>query len=101
MRHAVRAAEADPIRTWRRTQHGRVIVTRLYNYAMPFIRYELGDFAVAGTGPCACGRTLPVIARIKGRARNAFVFRDGSRMWPRSLMIQSMHAFVAFSRFLG
>jgi phenylacetate-CoA ligase len=80
-------------------EHGRIIVTGLYNYAMPFIRYELGDFAVAGTGPCACGRTLPVIARIDGRARNAFVFRDGSRMWPRTLTIQGMHRFVPFTRF--
>ena len=27
---------------------GRVVVTSFYNYAMPFIRYEIGDYAVAG-----------------------------------------------------
>lgn len=80
-------------------ERGRVIVTALYNYAMPFIRYELGDVALAGTGQCRCGRTLPVIARIEGRARNAFVFRDGTKMWPRTSMVRAMHPYVPFRRF--
>ena len=75
---------------------GRVVVTGLYNYAMPFIRYEVGDIAVAGTGPCACGRTLPIIRRIEGRTRNVFVFRDGTRFWPRNSTVRPMHAFVPF-----
>jgi phenylacetate-CoA ligase len=79
-------------------ERGRVIVTGLYNYVMPFIRYELGDIAVAGAG-CACGRTLPVIARIEGRSRNAFVFRDGARLWPRTSMVRAMAPFVPFQRF--
>jgi phenylacetate-CoA ligase len=79
--------------------HGRVIVTGLYNYVMPFIRYELGDIAIAGTGPCPCGRTLPVIERIEGRTRNTFVFRDGTRVWPRPSMIRPMQAFVPFCRY--
>ena len=78
---------------------GRVIVTGLYNYVMPFIRYEIGDMAVAGTKRCSCGRTLPVIEQIEGRTRNMFVFRDGTRVWPRASMIRPMHAFVPFSRF--
>src|SRR6202140_3260495 len=80
-------------------ERGRVIVTGLYNYVMPFIRYELGDIAVAGVGDCPCGRTLPVIARGEGRSRNAFVFRDGSRMWPRTSMVRAMQPFVPFTRF--
>ena len=80
-------------------ERGRVVVTGLYNYAMPFIRYELGDIAVAGTGPCRCGRTLPVITRIDGRTRNAFLFRDGTRMWPRTSMIRAMQPYVPFRRF--
>jgi len=78
---------------------GRVIVTGLYNYVMPFIRYEIGDIAIAGTRPCSCGRTLPVIEQIEGRTRNMFVFRDGTRIWPRASMIRPMHAFVPFRRF--
>lgn len=60
---------------------GRVVVTTLHNFAMPLIRYEIGDFAEAG-GLCACGRGLPVIHRILGRMRNMLVLADGRRYWP-------------------
>ena len=78
---------------------GRVVVTGLYNYVMPFIRYDIGDIAVAGSESCSCGRTLPIIKQIEGRRRNMFVFRDGTRFWPRSAMIRPMHAFVPFRRY--
>jgi len=80
-------------------ERGRVVVTGLYNYVMPFIRYEIGDIALAGRCPCSCGRTLPVIAGIEGRARSMFVFRDGRRVWPRNALIRPMHAFVPFRRY--
>jgi phenylacetate-CoA ligase len=60
---------------------GRVVVTPLVNFAMPMIRYEIGDMAELG-GPCSCGRGLPVIERIYGRLRNTLVLPDGSRSWP-------------------
>lgn len=60
---------------------GRVVVTTLHNFAMPLIRYELGDYAEFGA-PCDCGRGLPVIARIHGRRRNMIVLPDGRRHWP-------------------
>jgi phenylacetate-CoA ligase len=78
---------------------GRVVVTGFYNYAMPFIRYHLDDFAVGSSAPCACGRTLPVITQIEGRVRNPFIFRDGSRMWPRGATVRPMKDFVAFARY--
>jgi phenylacetate-CoA ligase len=58
---------------------GRVVVTDLQNFAMPLIRYDIGDFATAGEG-CVCGRTLPVIADIAGRDRGMLVLPDGARM---------------------
>ena len=80
-------------------RRGRVVVTGLYNYVMPFIRYDIGDIAVAGPESCPCGRTLPIIEQIEGRRRNMFVFRDGTRFWPRSAMIRPMRAFVPFRRY--
>lgn len=67
---------------------GQVVVTGLYNYAMPFIRYAIGDVATAGPEFCACGRSLPVIAQVEGRTRHAFLFKDGTRVWPRSWNFQ-------------
>jgi len=62
-------------------QLGRVVVTSLHNFAMPLIRYELGDYAEPGE-PCACGRSLPVLRRVLGRVRNMLVTAAGERYWP-------------------
>jgi phenylacetate-CoA ligase len=48
--------------------------------------------------PCPCGRAAPVIAHVDGRTRNAFVFRDGTRLWPRTAMVRAMLPFVPFRR---
>ncbi len=60
---------------------GRVVITTLHNFAMPLIRYDIGDFAMVGE-QCACGRTLPVLSRILGRQRNMLKLPDGSQHWP-------------------
>ncbi|MFH1603586.1 MAG: phenylacetate--CoA ligase family protein [Pseudomonadota bacterium] len=62
-------------------QLGRVVVTCLHNFAMPLIRYELGDYAEPGE-PCACGRGLAVLRRVAGRVRNMLVTAVGERYWP-------------------
>lgn len=56
---------------------GRVILTPLQNFAMPLFRYEIGDLATVGSGPCGCGRKLPVIAAIPGRARDLLMLPSG------------------------
>ncbi|MBI5262275.1 MAG: phenylacetate--CoA ligase family protein [Bradyrhizobium sp.] len=78
---------------------GRVLVTGLYNYATPFIRYEIGDVAIADPAPCRCGRTLPVITQVLGRTRHAFVFRDGKRVWPRVWNEIAIRGFVPCKEF--
>ncbi len=60
---------------------GEVVLTTLHNFAMPLIRYQLGDYAVVGEA-CPCGRGLPVLERIHGRQRNMLVLPDGSQHWP-------------------
>jgi phenylacetate-CoA ligase len=75
---------------------GRVVLTSLYNYAMPFIRYEIGDFAEVGA-PGACFCTLPTLRRIVGRARNVFTLPDGSRVWPDTRTVD-MQAYLGFSQ---
>jgi phenylacetate-CoA ligase len=62
-------------------EEGQVVLTSLHNFAMPLIRYEITDRAILGT-PCACGRTLPVLAAIPGRARDMLTLPDGQRRFP-------------------
>ena len=48
---------------------GQVYVTTLNNYVMPLIRYKIGDMAVpADDEQCSCGRGLPLIKKVVGRA---------------------------------
>lgn len=60
---------------------GSVVLTPLHNFAMPLIRYAIDDLAEVGA-PCPCGRTLPVLARIPGRARDMLVLPSGDRRFP-------------------
>ncbi len=60
-------------------ESGEVVVTDLANRAMPLVRYRLGDFAVAGTGPCVCGRGFPTLQRIWGREYDFVETGDGRR----------------------
>ena len=62
-------------------QTGKVVITSLHNFAMPLIRYDIGDYATVGV-PCRCGRTLPVIEAVQGRARNMATDPTGRRFWP-------------------
>jgi phenylacetate-CoA ligase len=59
---------------------GRVLVTLPHSFVMPLIRYDVGDYAVAGKR-CPCGRTWPVLERIMGRERSIVSFPDGSRQF--------------------
>ena len=62
-------------------ESGRVVVTSLHNFAMPLLRYDLGDVATVG-GPCRCGRTLPTLEAILGRTRNMMRLPGGRTAWP-------------------
>lgn len=57
---------------------GEVLATSLHNYAMPFIRYKIGDRAVITSEMCSCGRGLPLLQEIIGRSVSIFVTPDGS-----------------------
>jgi phenylacetate-CoA ligase len=60
---------------------GEVVVTPLYSYATPLLRYRSGDFVEKGPR-CSCGRSLPTISRIVGRREHMFHFDDGQTYLP-------------------
>jgi phenylacetate-CoA ligase len=57
---------------------GRIVVTSLVNYALPLIRYEIGDLGVWADAPCDCGRVWPLLREITGRVSDTFVTADGT-----------------------
>lgn len=46
----------------------RVLMTNLYNRALPMIRVEVSDLLVELPGACACGRRFKRLAAVEGRA---------------------------------
>lgn len=56
---------------------GEVIVTDLHNYGMPFIRYKIGDMAIATDRMCPCGRELPLLEDVAGRSLDIIKTPDG------------------------
>jgi phenylacetate-CoA ligase len=62
-------------------QIGRVVVTAMHNFALPLLRYDIGDFAEVAPR-CSCGRGLPALERIVGRQRNMLQLPNGERRWP-------------------
>jgi phenylacetate-CoA ligase len=60
---------------------GELVFTSLTREAMPLIRYRTGDLASLSRAPCACGRTLARISRIKGRTDDMLVVR-GVNVFP-------------------
>ncbi len=73
--------EFDPVDISGYEDAGNLIVTNLNNYAMPFIRYQIGDIGVPSrTEHCGCGRGLPLISKVIGRTTEVFEFMDGTRI---------------------
>jgi len=67
---------------------GRIVVTQLDNYAMPLIRYDLGDTAVAGDGkPCRCGRAHSTLQSIQGRVYDIVYAPNGSALLPHFFVV--------------
>lgn len=52
---------------------GKILVTDLHNYAMPFIRYENGDLGMPSGEKCSCGRGLPLMHSVEGRIADTLV----------------------------
>jgi phenylacetate-CoA ligase len=75
---------------------GRVIVTPIHAFAMPLLRFELGDLAEVG-GPAACGRTLPVIERVIGRMRHMLRLPTGETFYPALIyMLEGITKIIQF-----
>lgn len=49
----------------------RIVVTKLHQFGMPFIRYEIEDLAEGPLVLCSCGRGYPVLKKIIGRVTEA------------------------------
>lgn len=67
-------------------ERGEVVATNLNAYAMPFIRYRLGDVATRGEQRCGCGQPFATIRSIQGRMIDYFPLPDGRMIHPYQIL---------------
>ncbi len=79
-------------------EEGNVVITDLFNYGMPFVRYVNGDRAVAGFNLCSCGRGLPLLSKVVGRQLDTLDTPDGRKI-PGEFFPHLLKEFPAIRRF--
>lgn len=73
---------------------GKLLLTTLYNYTQPLIRYQLDDEIILDDKPCQCGCRFPVIRNIAGRQEEFLWFEksDGKEEYIHPIMIVEFFA---------
>lgn len=64
-------------------ERGEIVYTSLFSYAMPFIRYKVGDLGVPSDEKCSCGKVLPLMKEVEGRKDSLIVLPSGQALSPR------------------
>jgi phenylacetate-CoA ligase len=65
-------------------EEGVLVFTTLTKQALPLVRYWTGDITSLSSEECACGRTLPRMALIKGRTDDMLIIR-GVNLYPTEI----------------
>ncbi|HTC23010.1 MAG TPA: hypothetical protein VK688_01530 [Gemmatimonadales bacterium] len=63
-------------------QDGELVITPLSNYAMPFLRYRIGDRGRLTDGKCPCGRGFPLLESLSGRMVEVLLNAKGEQVDP-------------------
>jgi phenylacetate-CoA ligase len=66
-------------------ENGEIVITGLHSFAMPFLRYRLGDLVVRGPDRCPCGAPCATLGAIEGRVIEPFRVAGGQRLHPYTL----------------
>lgn len=72
-------------------ERGNIVYTSLFNFAMPLIRYNVGDIGVPSDELCACDRGLPIMKSVEGRTDDFISLPSGKLISPRVLSIVIKH----------
>lgn len=70
---------------------GHVVCTGLLNYAMPLIRYDVGDTAALSDKKCSCGRDLQLIDSIEGRVEDIIRTPEGRMVGRLDPVFKEVH----------
>lgn len=59
-------------------QSDKILLTNLFNYVQPIIRYEVTDRVIMHHGPCACGNPSPWLT-LEGRTDDVLTFVENGK----------------------
>ncbi|MBA6294076.1 phenylacetate--CoA ligase family protein [Colwellia sp. MB3u-70] len=79
-------------------ESGDLVVTDLYNYGMPLIRYINGDRATLTDQPCGCENPLPIMSSIDGRKLDIIKTASG-KLIPGELFPHLFKEFIGIDKF--
>lgn len=72
----------------------KVLMTNLFNYVQPLIRYEVSDMLTAAAEPCPCGRPFALVSGIGGRNDDTLVLRGADG---RDVPVHPIHVYTALA----
>ena len=80
-------------------ERGEIVCTKLFNYAMPLLRYRLGDTGVLSEERCSCGNPLPLIKIVEGRTDDFLLTTDGRIISPLVFFPYPFDDYVGIKQF--
>lgn len=72
--------EFEPVKNADTPGLHEILVTDLFNYGMPLIRYRPNDCVLISPRECACDHHYPLIGQVVGRTGDVFVLPNGDRI---------------------
>lgn len=66
----------------------KLLITNLFNFTQPLIRYEVSDMITMATESCPCGRPLRLIAMVEGRSDD-IIYLQGPE--GRAVLVHPIH----------
>ena len=66
----------------------KLLLTNLFNFTQPLIRYEVSDMLTMSTEQCPCGRPFRLIAKVEGRSDDIIYLQSPQR---RDVPIHPIH----------
>lgn len=74
----------------------KLLITNLFNFTQPIIRYEISDLITLSPEPCPCGRPFRLVSRIDGRSDD-IIYLDNQR--GGKLPVHPVHFYTAMGTF--
>lgn len=59
----------------------KILITNLYNFTQPLIRYEISDKLMFSTEKCSCGSSYPLVKDMGGKSEDILYFKDQNSKW--------------------